>query len=131
MVPLVIKTAQPAPSDRASLSFDSNWKRDDDRAVVARMLARTRLLNLEWRTGGAGHARRLIVEFEGGQRVQVLFDQGFGAWTCDRSASFDFRVSPSDQTARLQRIDVAVQIRPGARTYLVAEALAPTETVTD
>lgn len=129
MVPLLIRTAQPAPSDRASLSIDSNWKRDDDRAVVARMLARARLLNLEWRLGGAGHARRLTVEFEAGPRMQILFDQGFGAWTCDRGAAFDFHVSPSDQTAKLQRIEARVQIRPRARTYLVAEVSPPTETM--
>ncbi len=120
-VPVVIRTVPLEPREDSPRWFDSNWKREDDRAVVARLFAQTKALALEWRTGAAGHARKLTITFASGRRAQILLDQGFGPWTC-RGTSFEFRASPAEQAGQLRRLDRPVQISPGARTFLVAAA---------
>jgi hypothetical protein len=121
-VSAVVRTIPLEPKDQIARYLDNDWKTEEHRAAVARLLAGTRGLALDWRTGSAGHGRRLCVTFSSGRRVQILLDQGFGSWRCDRGTAFEFRAAQGEQASRLRKLDTGVQIAQGTHTYFVAEA---------
>ncbi|HEY5071764.1 MAG TPA: DEAD/DEAH box helicase [Caulobacteraceae bacterium] len=121
--PVAVRTIPLEPKDHIPRWLDNDWKSETDRAEVARALAVSKALVLDWRTDSAGHARRLTVAFASGRRVEILLDQGLGPWRCDRGTSFEFRAPPPEQASRLRRLETGLRVAPGARTFFVAEAV--------
>jgi hypothetical protein len=119
----VIRTGDLEVKERSSRWLSDDWRDEDDRATIAEAFARSVNLTLDFQTGNRSHARRLVVEFADGRQVQLLFDQGFGAWRSERGAGFDFREHPVGQARALKTIQTGVHIPPGMRTFIVAERL--------
>jgi hypothetical protein len=124
LVRLTVRTFALDPSARAGQFLDGDWRKEDDRSVVAAALAKSRGLALDWRLGHPPHGRRLELQFASGAAAEVLLDQGFGAWRGDRGAAFDFQRPPARQIGDLQAAVTGVRISPGASTYFVAHARA-------
>lgn len=122
LVPLTVRTFEVDPDARAFPYLDSDWRREDNRSVVAASLAKARGLALDWRLGHPPHGRRLTLQFASGRMAEVLLDQGFGAWRSDRGTAFDFLRPAARQIADLQAVMTGVRISPGVSTYVVAHA---------
>lgn len=109
--------------DKMSQWLDDDWKYEEDREVVAGLVAEAVGLELAFRTNGLSHARRLVVRFDDGSRVQLLFDQGFGPWRSGRGTRFDFTAPVTRQARLLQSTQAAIHIGADTQTFIVAERL--------
>jgi hypothetical protein len=121
-LPLTLTTFPLEPSARPTNWLDSDWRREEDRLSVAKAYATAQGFKLDVNLTHPEHGRRLALHLKSGQIVEIVFDQGFGAWRNDRGVAFDFSRSAADQARRLAALNCGVRLPPGARTYLVASA---------
>jgi ATP-dependent helicase YprA (DUF1998 family) len=119
--PLTVRTSPLEFGDRPSQWLDNNWRRESDRSDVATALARSAGLVLDFQGTRAGHARRLTLSYADGSTCQILFDQGFGAWRCERGVTFGFSSSVPDQVKRLRTVETRVYLPSDAKTFVVCE----------
>jgi hypothetical protein len=121
--PQIVISTRPLPPDaRSPRKIEHDWRRPDDRAEVILAYGRTRGVSITFHETNNGHARRLLIEYENGRKVQVLFDQGFGAWRPQRPKEFDFLALPSVQVRQLLGIDMEIGTA-GDRTWIVASEI--------
>jgi hypothetical protein len=121
-VPLVIRTFPLEISSQPQHWLSSDWSREDDRRTVAIAYAKSRGLVLDLQLTRPEHGRRLTLQFVSGRKVEIVLDQGFGAWRSDRGVGFDFSRPAQEQARRLSAVQCGVRLPPGARTYIVVEA---------
>ena len=102
--------AAPLKDDRASHRIFHDWKSEDDRKAVARLLGDGLGLDVGVRlTPSADHGRKLELHYDDGQTVLILLDQGFGYWRAANPAPrHDFRAAPAAQARDLLRSAAAV-----------------------
>lgn len=120
VVPVRINTFPLEPSTRPTQWLDSDWRREDDRLGAMKFYATAHGLKLDIQLTHPEHGRRLTLHLKSGRVVEILFDQGFGAWRNDRGVAFDFSRSAVDQAKRLASLNCGIKLPPGARTYVVA-----------
>jgi hypothetical protein len=101
---------QPLKKDRSPHRIFHDWEHEDDRAEVAELLGEKFGLDVDLQvTENSDHGRKLELEYADGQRVIVLFDQGFGYWRVAGSPPrHDFRLAPAAQASELLRSSTAV-----------------------
>lgn len=116
-MPIKIVTQALKPNTRQPFAPDHDWQYAEDRVeVLEELLGRHGLLlNLE--EGDAQHGRSLILAFDDGSQVAVIFDQGFGPWRAPRFARFDFGANAMEQAEQLAKMQGWVEAR--GHTYLV------------
>ncbi|HEY3798534.1 MAG TPA: DEAD/DEAH box helicase [Caulobacteraceae bacterium] len=124
LVPLTLRTFPVEPTDRQLQFLDGDWRVEDDRSIVAAILAKARGLAIDWRLGRPPHGRRLVLTFANGRSAEVVLDQGFGAWRSNRGSAFDFHRLAARQAVDLQAVATGVHVAPGGNTYIVANARA-------
>ncbi len=56
------------------------------------------------------HARSLVLKINDGRRLQILLDQGFGAWRTEGPARHDFRLPPQKQAIEIKRADAHLRM---------------------
>lgn len=64
------------------------------------------------------HRRELEIEFDGGAKILVRLDQGFGFWRAKSRAAFPFEANVGQQVEQLLDDDFLVQRTPGQDTYI-------------
>jgi len=101
---------QPLRNDRPPHRIFHDWEYEDDRADVAELLGERLGLDVELQVKeNSDHGRKLELEYNDGQKVLVLLDQGFGYWRIAGSPPrHDFRAAPAAQANDLLRSTSAV-----------------------
>jgi hypothetical protein len=77
------------------------------RAVIERLFPRATVSIIP--KAQQPHARSLELKLNDGRRLQVLLDQGFGAWRADGSARHDFRLPADKQAEQIKK--AAIRLR--------------------
>ncbi len=67
------------------------------------------------------HERSLRIDLGDGRRVELLFDQGFGAWRTAGSPGYDFSATPAKQARNLKTANFAVEAESGREVPLVLQ----------
>jgi DEAD/DEAH box helicase domain-containing protein len=89
-IPVSIVSNRFKPNDRQPFAPEHDWQWEEDRREVLLALVQTRGMLPSFSELGAGHGRVITLHFEGGARIRIILDQGFGPWRTPRSARFDF-----------------------------------------
>ncbi len=99
------------PSSYSYMAFHNNWPDPRIRAEVMRELFPGAKIDLRQRHM-CPHARSLRLEFEGGKKLKVTLDQGFGAWRATgRRNDFDGDKSAIRQAAEIQKVATQIEIQ--------------------
>ena len=67
------------------------------------------------------HERSLRIGLGDGRQVELLFDQGFGAWRTVGSPRYDFSAPPAKQARSLKTANFAVEVEAGREVPLVLQ----------
>lgn len=104
-----IATAQLGRSERAGYQAYHPYVDDRERqSVLERLFPGAKVSVLP--KAQQPHARSLKLKLSDGRRLQILFDQGFGAWRTSGSARHDFLASPDRQAADIKKSDIRVHV---------------------
>ncbi len=120
LTPLTIRTFPVASASGSTRWISDDWHRENDRSAVANAYAAARGLKLDLQTSHPEHGRRLVLRLKSGREYEIVLDQGFGAWRCDRGVAFDFSRPTAEQLRQLKALNCGARLPPGARTYIVA-----------
>lgn len=107
-LPLKIATNRFKPNQRQPYTPDHDWEWEDDRREVLEGLVALRGFACELEEGRAAHGRAITLHFEGGRRIRVVLDQGFGPWRAPNFARFDFSDPADRQVDKLDRYSVMI-----------------------
>jgi DEAD/DEAH box helicase domain-containing protein len=120
-LPLLVRTAFLDRHDNLRRGgFQTDWADEKDREDVSMALGHALGMTINWQTvNDAPHARSLILDYEGGRGLEIILDQGFGAWIGPRLPNGFFAREPSAQANILLGLNGRCLIRPGTRTHLV------------
>lgn len=102
---------QPLKKERSPYRIFDDWEYEEDREKVAKQLGEKFGLDVSLEViSSADHGRKIILEYENGEKVLVLLDQGFGYFktTSGRPPRHDFRNPPAVQAGNLIRSDAVV-----------------------
>jgi hypothetical protein len=108
---------RPVNQDRHPFRVEHDWRLAQQRREVATRLGAKLDLDVALSESYQDHARRMELEFDNGQRLQILFDQGFGPWRPDTPTNFDFSLDPQSQCARLAGL--RTRLLQANRTWIV------------
>ncbi|TXR53684.1 DEAD/DEAH box helicase [Reinekea thalattae] len=91
----------------------NNWRWEEDFKKVAQIWIKLESkgqvdFHLHYNTHELPHFRTMIIEFESGDKAEVIFDQGFGHWSID--GRFDFDNSYEEQIKELARIKDSLKV---------------------
>lgn len=101
---------QPLKKERSPYRIFDDWENEEDREKVAKQLGEKFGLDVSLEVkSSADHGRKIILEYESGEKALVLLDQGFGYFkTGGKPPRHDFRSSPAAQSSNLIRSDAVV-----------------------
>ncbi len=123
-IAIVLRTEVPV-SDRGQPWLINHAWPDSDAAEKGLMAYAERLdLDLKVEIQKVPHGRYMVCRLEGGREVQIVMDQGFGAWCLPRDSNqrFAFAAAPSAQAADLSAVKGPVRRQSHQLSYLVAVA---------
>ena len=119
-VPLEVITFPLVAPARSMNWVDKDWSIEADRSTVAKWYGASKGLKVDIKLAHPEHGRRLTLNFSSGSQLEIVFDQGFGAWRADRGVAFDFSKTPIEQAKKLSNLLCGVHQPPRTRTYIVA-----------
>jgi hypothetical protein len=96
-----------APDERPPIEprfFHHNFPAGDSRPEVLKSLLPNAKVNLRQKSD-MPHFRALTAELADGRRVEILLDQGLGAWRVSRSVRLDFRLQAAALARTLSNSD--------------------------
>jgi DEAD/DEAH box helicase domain-containing protein len=106
---LEISTAQlDRPEQAGYLSFHS-FSEDRQRQDILRELFPHAKIAISPKSQQP-HARSLVLKLNDGRRLQILLDQGFGAWRAEGIARHDFRQPPQKQALEIKCADARLRM---------------------
>tara|TARA_R110000868_G_scaffold28284_3_gene106390 strand:- start:6668 stop:12763 length:6096 start_codon:yes stop_codon:yes gene_type:complete len=119
---LVIETRQPrANTGRPSWQMFHDWPDAGDQRETIETLGQLRGLHTSLRHSNVPHGRYLQLDMDEMDRVTIVLDQGFGAWSYNRQipAKHDFEAVPADQAKAISTKNVMLASRGVGGSYIV------------
>ncbi|MQW47445.1 DEAD/DEAH box helicase [Sinorhizobium meliloti] len=116
-------TSPPAPRNNLQYRVFDDWRDGPEAEQSIRAYAQEKGLTLAVQFAQIPHGRYMDVTFEGGLKVTLVFDQGFGAWRTTASGGnirHDFAAPLARQANALARLSIPVARSGHGPTYIVA-----------
>lgn len=119
---LVVETRPPrAETIRSPWQMIHDWPNADDQKDTVEALGKLRGLHTQLRHADVPHGRYLHLDIDGQDRVTIVLDQGFGAWSYNRKipAKHDFDALHPDQANAISKKNIMLACRGVGGTYIV------------
>lgn len=116
-------TSPPAPRNNMQYRVFDDWRDGTEAEQTILAYAQEKGLSLKVKFEQIPHARYMDITFEGGIKVTLVFDQGFGAWRTTASGGsmrHDFGAPLSIQAKALGRLSIPLVRNGHGSTYIVA-----------
>lgn len=116
-------TSPPAPRNNMQYRVFDDWRDGTEAEQTILAYAQEKGLSLKVKFEQIPHARYMDITFEGGIKVTLVFDQGFGAWRTTASGGsirHDFGAPLSIQAKALGRLSIPLARNGHGSTYIVA-----------
>ncbi|MCR6659661.1 MAG: DEAD/DEAH box helicase [Asticcacaulis sp.] len=123
-IPVILKTDVPV-SDRGSPWLITHaWSNGEAAAEGLMAYARRLGIDLTVELQKVPHGRYMLFRTAQGREMQIVMDQGFGAWSLPRGSDqrFRFTADPDTQAVELSAVNGLVQRQSHSLSYIVAVA---------